>query len=57
MQVLNIKSNQSNTYDSKGINFRAQKVARSSFEGATVGAAIVEAENSLEIVSLFVQGG
>nr|XP_029117806.1 5'-3' exoribonuclease 3 isoform X3 [Elaeis guineensis] len=40
---------QSGSSNSKGTNFRAQKVARISSEGATVGAAIVEAENSLEI--------
>ncbi|EHA8590959.1 5'-3' exoribonuclease 2 [Cocos nucifera] len=40
---------QSGSSNSKGINFRAQKVARIASEGATVGAAIVEAENCLEI--------
>ncbi|XP_008808991.1 5'-3' exoribonuclease 3 isoform X2 [Phoenix dactylifera] len=40
---------QSGPSNSKGINFRAQKVARILSEGATVGAAIVEAENSLDL--------
>lgn len=49
MSVLDIKANQSRTNDYREGNFRAQKVARLSSGGATVGAAIVEAENSLEI--------
>lgn len=40
---------QNGTSYSERINFRAQKVPRISSEGATVGAAIVSAENSLEI--------
>ncbi|XP_042462935.1 5'-3' exoribonuclease 3-like [Zingiber officinale] len=43
------QANQSKDCDSKGASFRAQKVARLSSGGATVGAAIVEAENSLEV--------
>lgn len=47
--TLNIQANQSKDCDSKGASFQAQKVARLSSEGATIGAAIVEAENSLEV--------
>lgn len=56
MSVLDIKANQSGIHDSRENNFRAKKVARLSSEGATIGAAIVEAENSLEVeVSSFCQ--
>ncbi|XXG68394.1 hypothetical protein AAC387_Pa06g1492 [Persea americana] len=46
--VLDIKIKQSRASNGKGIHSRAQKVPRVSTEGATIGAAIVEAENSLE---------
>ena len=49
MSVLDKKTKQTGAHDSKSIHFRAQKVARISLEGTTVGAAIVEAENSLEM--------
>ncbi|KAF8377839.1 hypothetical protein HHK36_031224 [Tetracentron sinense] len=45
---LDIRSKQSGKSDRKETYARAQKVARSS-SGATIGAAIVEAENNLEI--------
>ncbi|MCL7041298.1 hypothetical protein MKW94_011371, partial [Papaver nudicaule] len=47
LSVLDIKSQQSEASDANEIRLRAQKVARIS-SGATVGAAIVKAENSLE---------
>lgn len=48
MSVLDIQCKQSGTSDDKHTHIRAQKVARST-SGATIGAAIVEAENCLEI--------
>ncbi|XP_060199805.1 5'-3' exoribonuclease 3 isoform X2 [Lycium barbarum] len=47
LSVLDIQSEHSGTVDDKGSVIHAKKVARSS-SGATIGAAIVEAENSLE---------
>lgn len=52
---VDIQTNRSTTYDSKGVNDRARKIARLSSSGATIGAAIVEAENSFEVeVSLLI---
>ena len=48
MAVLNIQCKQPGKSDDKLTHIRAQKIARST-SGATIGAAIVEAENSLEI--------
>ncbi|KAA8537533.1 hypothetical protein F0562_027141 [Nyssa sinensis] len=48
--VLDIQSRQSGTSDGIGTHVRPKKVAHFS-SGATIGAAIVEAENSLEIES------
>ncbi|ONK64599.1 uncharacterized protein A4U43_C07F27820 [Asparagus officinalis] len=49
MSGLDIKAKENRKKSSKKTNSRAQKVARISSEGASVGAAIVEAENILEI--------
>ncbi|CAL9153925.1 5'-3' exoribonuclease 3-like isoform X1 [Musa acuminata AAA Group] len=46
---VDIQTSRSRTYDSKGVNDRARKIARLSSSGATIGAAIVEAENSFEV--------
>lgn len=52
---VDIQTSRSRTYDSKGVNDRARKIARLSSSGATIGAAIVEAENSFEVeVSLLI---
>lgn len=48
LSVLDIQSKRSGKSDDKLTHIRAQKVARLT-SGATIGAAIVEAENSLEI--------
>ncbi|XP_075096061.1 5'-3' exoribonuclease 3 isoform X2 [Nicotiana tabacum] len=48
LSILDIKNEQSETSDAKRTVVRAQKVSRLSSE-ATIGSAIVEAENSLEI--------
>ncbi|XP_009627640.1 5'-3' exoribonuclease 3 isoform X1 [Nicotiana tomentosiformis] len=48
LSILDIQSEHSGTVDEKGSVVSAKKVARLS-SGATIGAAIVEAENSLEI--------
>lgn len=53
---LEIKSKQSWATDARGTFARPQKVARLS-SGATIGAAIVEAENSLEIEVCFLASG
>uniref|UniRef100_A0A5B7BCI5 5'-3' exoribonuclease n=1 Tax=Davidia involucrata TaxID=16924 RepID=A0A5B7BCI5_DAVIN len=50
ISVLDIQNKQSGTSDGIGTHVRAKKVARFS-SGATIGAAIVEAENSLETES------
>ncbi|MQL97305.1 hypothetical protein Taro_029990 [Colocasia esculenta] len=49
MSVLGITTNQSEAQGDKRKQVRAKKVARISSEGASVGAAIVEAENCLEL--------
>lgn len=49
LSVLEIESGQTAAFNKRGIDTRAHKVARVSAEGATIGAAIVEAENSLAI--------
>lgn len=49
MSGLDIQTKQFRKSDDRRAGFRAQKVARVSSQGASVGAAIVEAENSLEI--------
>lgn len=51
LSVLDIKNKQPGTSGDKQINIRAQKVARLS-TGATIGAALVEAENNLELNEL-----
>ncbi|KAK9270496.1 hypothetical protein L1049_026076 [Liquidambar formosana] len=48
LSELDIRSKQSGTSDGKGTSGRASKVARLS-SGASIGAAIVEAENNLEL--------
>ncbi|KAK2971467.1 hypothetical protein RJ640_020873 [Escallonia rubra] len=48
LSVVDIESNQSGRSDDKQAYIRAKKVARVS-SGATIGAAIVEAENDIEI--------
>lgn len=52
LSILDIQSEHSGTVDEKGSVVSAKKVARLS-SGATIGAAIVEAENSLEIEVCF----
>ncbi|XP_077219682.1 5'-3' exoribonuclease 3 [Tasmannia lanceolata] len=54
---VNIKTEQSATSDGKGIPRRTQKIACVATGGATLGAAIVEAENSLEIEIQENEGG
>lgn len=48
VSVLDIRNKKPETSDDEQTYFRARKSARLS-SGATVGAAVVEAENSLEI--------
>lgn len=48
-EISKFKTNKSVVPENAGVNVRAQKVARISTEGATIGRAIVEAENSLEV--------
>ncbi|XP_059638313.1 5'-3' exoribonuclease 3 isoform X3 [Cornus florida] len=50
MSTLDIQSKQSGISDGRGACVRAKKIARLS-SGTTIGAAIVEAENSIEIES------
>uniref|UniRef100_A0A1U7X9N4 5'-3' exoribonuclease 3-like n=1 Tax=Nicotiana sylvestris TaxID=4096 RepID=A0A1U7X9N4_NICSY len=56
LSILDIKNEQSETSDAKRTVVRAQKVSRLSSE-ATIGSAIVEAENSLEIEVCFPASG
>lgn len=56
MSVLDGQCNQARATDDKRTYNRSQKVARSS-SGATIGAAIVEAEKSLEIEVCFLASG
>lgn len=56
LSELNIKNNQSWESNGNETSQRASKVARLS-SGATVGAAVVEAENSFEIDVRFIASG